>query len=296
MVRCKICSSSTFSVVYEGPIRIEKFGNVSDTTFQVKKCESCSAISLPNIIENQAEFYESGAYRQEVDGGAEAQDYFRLHDGEQLKHLTITGTSDYRNKIVADVGCGAGSFLDYIHNVCQRAIAIEPSTLYRTSLAERGFVTYPYTSDALADYANKIEIAVSFSVVEHIEDPLIFLKEIHQLLSQNGKLIISTPNADDVLLEAIPDVYASFFYRKAHLWYFNQTALKNLLEIAGYGKIRIIPHHRFGLANLLTWLKDEVPKGNVKSDFVTSIMDSVWKAELERTMRCDYLFAEAIHT
>lgn len=288
---CKICGSSDFTVEYEGPIRAGKFGNLTDKNVQVLKCRLCQSKWLTNIIEDQADFYESETYRKEVDGACGVQDYFRMHDGEQLKNFIVAGTSIFRNKIVADIGCGAGSFLDYVKNVCKKTIAIEPSSLYRMSLAERGYSVYPYTVDALVDYKGTVELAVSCSVIEHIEDPLNFLKEIYSLLSSDGKLIISTPNADDLLLDVIPEVYKPFFYRKAHLWYFNRESLKYLLTKAGFKEINITPFHRFGFGNFLSWVRDKAPKGDTRFDYISGTIDSVWKSELERTYRCDYLYA-----
>lgn len=288
---CKICGSPDFTVEYEGPIRSGKFGDLTDKNVKVFKCGLCKSKWLSNIIEDQADFYESEAYRKEVDGNCNVEDYFKMHDREQIKHFNISGTSIFRNKIVADIGCGAGSFLDYVNSVCKKVIAVEPSSLFRKSLSERGYTVYPYSVDAIADHKGKIDIAVSYSVVEHIEDPLNFLKEIYRLLSPDGKLIISTPNADDLLLDVIPEVYKPFFYRKAHLWYFNRESLKNLLKKAGFKKIAITPFHRFGFGNFLNWVRDKAPKGDTRFDFISETIDSVWKSELERTYRCDYLYA-----
>lgn len=280
-------------MAYEGPIRIGKFGHLSGKHVQVVQCRGCGSQSLLSLIEDQAKFYESEAYRKEVDGDCDTQDYYRLHDGEQVKHFNVAGTALFRNKIVADIGCGAGSFLDYIKNVSNQAIAIEPSSVFRKSLVERGFVVYPYAADAVGDYHEKIDIAVSYSVLEHIEDPLAFLKDIRRLLNKDGKLIISTPNADDLLLELIPESYKPFFYRKAHLWYFNRESLNNLLTTAGFDHIVITPFHRFGVGNFLAWIRDKKPKGDMQFDFISTTLDAVWKSELEKTFRCDYLYASA---
>jgi len=289
---CKICGNSKYKVKYEGPIRLGKFGDISKKRYKINECLSCGVISLPNVIEDSTAYYETDAYRKDVDEGSDVSDYFRIHDKEQVRNLQITGTSIFRDRIVADIGCGAGSFLDSIKGYVRRAIAIEPSMLFRRSLEKRGYITYPYITDALSVYENKVDIAVSFSVLEHIDNPLLFLKQIRNILSSTGKLIISTPNADDILLQVLPDVYPQFFYRKAHLWYFNSISLKKVLELAGYKEIKIIPYHRFGLSNFLIWLRDKTPKGDLKIDFITDAMDVIWKLELERTMRCDYLYAE----
>lgn len=289
---CKICGGVELKVVYEGPIRTGKFGEVSSEPHRLYQCNSCHIIFLPAVVEDFAAYYEGQGYRREVDGSAEVSDYFRMHDSEQLRHLAVTGTSAFRNKVVADVGCGAGSFLDIIRGHARSAIAVEPSALYRDSLSSRGYAAYPYVRDMLLDYENRVDMVVSFSVLEHIVDPLSFLEEIRRLLSKDGRMIISTPNADDVLLDALPG-YQQFFYRRSHLWYFNPVSLAKLLELAGFKRIRIIPFHRFGLGNFLAWLRDKTPQGEIKMDFITPSMDAVWKAELEKTGRCDYMYAEA---
>jgi 2-polyprenyl-3-methyl-5-hydroxy-6-metoxy-1,4-benzoquinol methylase len=291
MQTCKICGSESFETAYEGRIRTGKFGTLSDGPVRAERCRSCLAISLPGMDANLAMYYESEAYRQDVDEGATVQDYFRQHDEEQERQFSVVGTSLFRNKVVADVGCGAGSFLDYIRGVCRTAIAVEPAGQYRKSLSERGYIVYPYASDALREHENAVDIVVGFSVIEHIEDPLGFLKEIHGLLKKDGKLVISTPNADDVLLSVIPEEYGSFFYRKAHLWYFNGKALENLLLAAGFPVTKIIPFHRFGMGNFINWVREKAPKGDARLPCISGTMDAVWKAELQRTWTCDYLYA-----
>lgn len=270
-----------------------RFGNISNESYQIRQCSFCTVVVLPTLIENTTDYYQSDAYRQEVDEGSDVSHYYRLHDLEQVRNLTITGTGVFRGRIVADIGCGAGSFLDLIRGHAKSVIAVEPSRTYKAVLIDKGYHTYSSVQEALCNHKATVDLATSFSVLEHVEDPLDFLKQVFNLLSPKGKLVISTPNADDVLLRALPEDYPQFFYRKAHLWYFNRTSLMKLLELAGYAHIRIVPFQRFGLANFLAWIKEKAPMGNLSSEFVTDVMDRVWKAELERTFLCDYLFAEA---
>lgn len=289
---CRICGGNDWGVLYRGPIRVGRFGNLSAEEHTVWKCASCLAGFLPGISGQTATYYESTAYREEVDGGAEAADYFRLHDGEQASNLAVTGTAIFRDKIVVDVGCGGGSFLDAVKGFAREAVAVEPSRQFRQSLAARGYAAYAYMRDALTDYRGQVDVITSYSVLEHVEDPLGFLQDIRDLLAPNGKAFLSTPNRADILLEALPKDYPSFFYRKAHRWYFDAEAMRNLLERGGFGDVRIIPRQRFGLSNFLGWMRDASPLGHRRLGFVTEAMDSTWKAELERTLRCDYLYVE----
>lgn len=296
MEPCKICGGSKVTTIYNGPIRIGRYGQFSETPERIVHCNCCKSKWRVSKLANAADYYEGEEYRKEVDITSDAEDFYALHDGEQAARLSIVGASYFRNRVVADIGSGAGSFLDVIKGVAREAVAVEPSDTFRKILKEKGYRTYSYAKNASADFNGRVDIAVTFSVIEHVEDPVLFLNEINSLLRDSGSLVLSTPNSDDILLDAIPDIYPSFYFRKAHLWYFNPVSLRIMLEKAGFEDIEIIPHQRFGLGNFINWTKDRKPGGDCKYDFVTTTMDACWKAELERTFRCDYLYCRARKT
>lgn len=293
MGKCVICGCSSSRVIYDGPIRMGMFGALSSEAHRIVRCSKCLAGSLANAFGSSEEYYQSETYRKEVDGGAKADDYFRLHDAEQIRHLSITGTGIFRGKVVADIGCGGGSFLDGIRGYAADALAIEPSATFRASLKSRGYKAYAFVDDALTEYKGRIDLVTAFDVLEHVEDPRSFLAGIQQLLVTGGKVVLSTPNSDDLLIEALPSEYSAFFYRKAHLWYFDREALLSLLRLAGFTDMRVIPHQRFGLGNFLGWLRDKRPQGEISPSYISPILDATWKAELERSFRCDCLYVEA---
>ena len=51
---------------------------------------------------------------------------------------------------------------------------------------------------------NTFDYAVSFQVIEHIEDDVTFLKEIYRVLKPGGQLILTTPNRNTSLTLANP--------------------------------------------------------------------------------------------
>lgn len=292
MFSCKICGSIQSESAYHGPIRVGRFGTLSAEAQDIYRCAGCQAMNLD--IELAAGYYTSEEYRKEVDGSGDTDHYFKLHDGEQLRHLSITGTQDFRGKVIADIGCGAGSFLDFVKGTAQTCVAVEPLQGFQQSLKSRGYHVFPYAAEAAREFKSKVDLATSFSVVEHIEDPLTFLKDIGNLLRSGGQVILSTPNRDDVLMKMLPEVYPSFFYRKAHLWYFDEASLKRLAELAGFKHIEIIFRQRFGLGNFINWIREKVPKGDGSFDFISPTLNEIWKQELESKKVCDYLFLKAI--
>ena len=96
-------------------------------------------------------YYESGEYRKNIDGNSEIASYREKYDSQVLWHLELTGTDIFRDKNICDIGCGGGSFLDFINTPAKSIIAIEPNQQFHSGLREQGYSVYPYTSDALKD-------------------------------------------------------------------------------------------------------------------------------------------------
>ncbi len=291
--QCRLCDCTEFDPAYRGKIRIGRFGRLSQEDYLLPQCNGCGVIALPTVADDLDDYYKSGDYRTEVDGGAEIDHFFQMHDGEQLRNLGLLGTGGLRGKTLADVGCGGGAFLDTVKGFVETAIAIEPSRVFQHSLCERGYAVYDYAANCSGDFADAVDIITSFSVIEHIPDPLEFLLDIRKLLKPGGRLVVSTPNAGDILLSLLPDCYPSFFYRKVHLWYFNAESLEKLLKKAGFDDVTVTPFHRFGLSNCLNWLNQKRPMGDNGLPCISPALNDLWKRELSRQGVSDYLMVEA---
>ena len=70
-----------------------------------------------------------------------------------------------------------------------------------------------------------------FFVLEHISNPILFLKEQLNLLKPNGKIIFEIPNVSDPLY-TIYDIpaFERFYWSLAHPWYFSLKSLVYLLN------------------------------------------------------------------
>ena len=182
---CKICGKSNISITYKGQIRNGGLGQYTDAEVEMYKCADCGVIWHEPILDNK-EFYESEEYRKSLEWTSEEEDFYRLHDRESLDKFTYTGTSIFRNKTVADIGCGCGAFLDFVNGVAKQVVAIEPTEKYREIMKRKGFTTYDYATSAEADFAGKVDVITSFDVIEHVLSPLDFLKDAYRLMSGGG--------------------------------------------------------------------------------------------------------------
>jgi 2-polyprenyl-3-methyl-5-hydroxy-6-metoxy-1,4-benzoquinol methylase len=279
MTDCRLCGGAT-AVGYEGPVRAGTPGVESPRPFAVRTCNDCGVGFLDPF---ESLDYHTPAYRENYNSSSAVAAYFAAHDALQAGYLAQVSTrASLRDQVVADFGAGAGAFLDLASGAAKATIAIEPNDVYRASAGERGHLAYASVEDLLADpHAPRIDIAVTFHVIEHVADPVRYLRQIRQSLSDGGKLFVLTPNADDVLMRLGHDAYRRFNYRTAHLWYFAQASLTRCAEAAGFARPTIWFEHDYDMSNFALWLKDSVPTGTGRIDLFDRQINSAWKTFLE---------------
>jgi 2-polyprenyl-3-methyl-5-hydroxy-6-metoxy-1,4-benzoquinol methylase len=264
-----------------------KFGNLSKKDFLIRKCNSCQAVFLKRSPLD----YRSKKYRLTVEGDNSVQNYYLLHNQEQRDNLRVLGMKNAKGKVIADIGCGAGSFLDLVKGSAKEVLAIEPNQEYQKELQKKKYRSFSYCVEALPRWKGKVDIVTSFCVLEHVEDPVRFFKEIRDLLKPDGFLLMSTPNRDDWLLDFLPEDYGRFFFRYVHPWYFNAQSLTHLAKRAGFRKVKIRHTQRYDISNALLWIRDRCPTGKGKIKMFQSL-DSEYKKLLQKSGRSDLLFAK----
>jgi len=287
---CEICDSSEWGIVYSGRIRdgvYSKFCNDA-SVYQCKKCGVQRLLESDCIPE---EYYETGEYRDKLsqnlvlDSAIKEHELLNKFTFESIWPLTI------RNKSILDVGCGTGSLLDTFKGVSKLQVGIEPCEPYLLNMIEKGHEVYKSTSMLANEYGpESFDMAFSIQVIEHVLNPKLFLKDIFPLLQPGADLIISTPNRNDILMSILPKEFPSFFYRTQHRWYFDKKSLEFCATSAGYEVIETKHIHRYGMSNMLYWLRDLQPKGMKKMEGINRLADGLWKSYLENTCQSDNIY------
>jgi 2-polyprenyl-3-methyl-5-hydroxy-6-metoxy-1,4-benzoquinol methylase len=286
MSSCPICKAVQLDILYNGKIRMGRFGTDSEQSHSIQHCTSCDAAWLEGTFFD----YASKDYREKVDGDASIEDYYRIHDCDQARALAELGTDGLRGQCVVDIGCGGGAFLDLVKGFASSTIAIEPAVFYHEALHSNGHLVYSSIEEALEKHAGLVNQVVLFSVIEHVDDPVVLLDQARRLLRTGGRILLSTPNREDWLLELLPSEYGAFFYRAAHRWYFNAKSLRRIAEMAGFTDTEIRYRHRFGLANFLMWLRDRRPAGHASVD-VSPVLDAAFVGAMNDSGLGDYIYA-----
>lgn len=141
------------------------------------------------------------------------------------------------NPRLLDVGCGTGHFADFLGRVvgCE-IIGIEPSLEAAKHAASAGVRVYS-SIKTCREHEEVFQAATLLNVLEHVNDPVSFLKQIHSLLTENALLLVMVPNDFSILQEAVRARLGKEPWWIAipdHVNYFDFDSLSHVLGHAGY--------------------------------------------------------------
>ena len=291
-VNCEICGGKDISIVYDDYIRDGAPGTLTPIKYKMYQCNCCKTIWHEHSKSENDEYYTSKEYRNRLEGTTELEKYYSMHDFEVLDKFNYCGTTIFRNATVADIGCGGGGFLDFLKGVAKEIIAIEPSAEYQKTLKERGYYTYTYASNAIKEWGGNVDVVTSFDVIEHVDNTVEFMKDVFNLLSEGGRAIIGTPTDCPLMRELLGHVYEQgLLYSYQHNWILSEDGFKLCCQKAGFSKIKIKYVQRYGISNMIEWIKNKKPSGHTHFEFVTDVLDKTYKSELEKSGLADYIIA-----
>jgi methionine biosynthesis protein MetW len=142
-----------------------------------------------------------------------------------------------------DVGCGEGTLAAMAREKFRAVHGIDISHEAVRLAAEHGVraVRVNLNTEPIPHPDMSFDAVVTLDVIEHVFDPVRFVREIHRVLRPGGALVISTPNIRK--LQRIWSIVRGRFPRTSydpvgfdggHLHYFTSLDLKTLLEDNGY--------------------------------------------------------------
>jgi 2-polyprenyl-3-methyl-5-hydroxy-6-metoxy-1,4-benzoquinol methylase len=234
----------------------------------------CSACDHGYLVQEQAvdaKEYYGELYRQEYSHNAEAaathaREIYRVYKNYQqdrLHHILPLLTASSR---LLEVGASAGQFLSHIKHRVAEVNAIE---LDKACCA---FLGSDLGIDADAEFLENsrfadqtYDVVCAFQVMEHVEQPVAFLKTLQQATKKGGAIFIEVPNLRDPLL-SVWDVptYRKFFYHSAHLHYFTEASLTKVARDAGFraDQIEISFTQDYNVLNHLHWIMNDGPQSD----------------------------------
>ena len=277
-LKCPVCKSPSIYSLYHGPLRSGTWGSWTPESYEVYSCSDCSLgfLENPNL---DPYFYQSEEYRKTYNQDASIENILTQHRKTDLLHFDRIGRNIFEAKVVADVGASAGGFLDFVKPLAKKTIAVEPAQAYHSHLRQSHEV-YSYVTD-LKNSGQKIDVITSLNVIEHAPDPVEFVGSLRDCLNPNGKILLVTPNLDDILNKLIFKDFSRYFFRTAHLFYFNKNSIETLLTHIGLHDISVDFIHKYDLDNMISWLRNRQIGGDKPTIFETAAMNIAYIEAVE---------------
>ena len=233
---------------------------------EVYECGGCGSHFLTPPFPDQKEYYRN-QYRKEHSNkiGSElvSAEQFKL-----MRPLMDMRTELFKRTIpvgakVLEVGCASGFFLDTIK---------DDYTCYGTDFNPddaayvRDVLNLPCDEEDLEECfpGEQFTVICAFHVLEHLPDPVGWLRKAKERLIGGGWIYVEVPNLINALLALyqIPE-FQTFFYREPHVSYFTMYALAEMMGNLGF-EARVTQRQDYSFYNNLHWLMTGQPQADAQ--------------------------------
>ena len=226
-------------------------------------CESCRLHYLyPRLMEaamqevyRQSSYYEGGAcgYADTSYTGQEAA--LRATFKRLLRNLTKRGLT---GGDLLEVGCGYGYLLDEARSLFSRRVGTEFSAQgAETARATGAEVLVGGIEQVSPD--RKFDCIVAIQVIEHVYQPLSFVKQLASHTKAGGYIVVATPDIGAALRRTMGRRWPSFKVPE-HVVYFDFESLRALMYQGGLTDVRRLPYpHAFPLGLIAAKFRLSMP-------------------------------------
>ena len=216
--RCPVCSKKNARILLS--LLRNPIGLVLLT------CKKCRSIYYPNAKAPDYEVVED-----------ESSFYMRIDQAEGIDSsiMPVFSVPSLKDFAVIDIGCGLGFASDFVRYQGRECLAFDPSSAAKISSEILNIaISQEYASVSNTKTKNKNRLIFASEVIEHVENPLEFLKELKAIAGEHGYLIVTTPNADYVKKGNPSNTIMAMLAPGQHLFLLSAKALEDLAREAGF--------------------------------------------------------------
>lgn len=208
---CIVCQKNHWRIAIKGKINEKKY-----TIYQCNNCELGVIDLIPSIDyhKNTIDFYVNN------------QNLFNVYMKEILDYVLYYKT---KGKFL-DIGASIGLLA---HQAKNKGFDVEAVELSKAAI-EYGRKTFNikyYDKDILSLNlkAETYDVITINHVLEHLNNPNNFLKEVHRIMKPGGILVLAVPNFGSISAQILKQRWASLQPRE-HLLYFTPDTLSKIMQ------------------------------------------------------------------
>ncbi len=210
--------------------------SISKEIFDLVRCSVCNLV----ITQNQPSAASIGPYyasedyvsHSDTQTGVVNKLYHkvRTHMLNKKQSWVEKNSNVVKGKLL-DVGCGTGYFPSHMKSVGWNVKGLEPDDKARKHAVEKfGLDVSPAAE--LFKLEEKFDVITLWHVLEHVHELNEYIEKFHQLLSDDGILLIAVPNYTSLDAEQYKENWAAYDVPR-HLWHFAPQSMEQLLSNHG---------------------------------------------------------------
>ncbi len=231
----------------------------------INRCGHCNHLQLTHAVDPDLIYknylYVSGTSRTYL----EYMTWYAWWVREQFSHWTTS---------VLDIGCNDGSQLDAFRRAQYQTWGVDPAANLHTESSKRHNVICSFwNEETLNKLGRTFDVITTQNAFAHVPDPLAYLKLCKEALRSDGKIFISTSQADMVLRGEFDTIYHE------HISYYNAYSMKCLAERAGLYLVDVVKTPIHGTSYVFVLSKKRMNEHRVKN-----ILDMESAAGLQTAM------------
>jgi SAM-dependent methyltransferase len=228
---CLLCSGTAELIEQQYP------GYQEPMTFDIYYCPECNTSFATPRVETSHIYeyiYKNGSnvpaykrywkYLNTIKSSNDPLLY--LSQKEEMYWAVRHSLSEIKDKTmkIMEVGCGLG-YLTY--SLVKEGYDVVGLDISKNAVDEaiKTFGSYYICADVFEyalEHQNLYDVVILTEVIEHLNEPIEFLKSIMLMLKQGGRIIITTPNKTVFP----PDVSWATELPPVHLWWFTEDSMK----------------------------------------------------------------------
>lgn len=209
-------------------------------TLDIVACEACGFAWNSSFDPKLMEY--DGDYENDQTHSAEFQAHVKARALEIVDSIAPPGLIDY-----LEIGCGQGGFIGEVAQTAagrlRSAEGFDPTWRGVDATGPHGSRIHKayFTAESLLQLGHAPNVVASRHTIEHVPQPVEFLRAIRAALGQNSRarIFIETPCISWILKH---QAFQDLFYE--HCSIFTADSLRYALEIAGFGTVEV--RHVFG--------------------------------------------------
>ena len=199
-------------------------------------CENCGLIRTNPYYDEESlnNFYNSEYRSLYTFTNDDTEKFFeqQIRAGKKILDNVVQNTEFLpKDEIVYEIGTGMGGILSVFKDAGSKIKGVDIGENYIKLGKQKGLDLEVGSIDVLKKY-EQADLLILNHVIEHILNPIEFLKDMRDVIKEDGLLYVAVPT-----IETIPANYKNNFFRyiqNAHVYNFSQHTLTYIIECAGY--------------------------------------------------------------